>query len=53
MLKEIQELYNVKCDKYQRAGVAVSDELADVLLKEAMNEVIFADYINNGRNIKQ
>ena len=52
MINDIYNLYAEKCNKYAKKGVEVSDELADVLIREAMDEVMFADYINNGRNIK-
>lgn len=52
MLNEIYSLYEEKCNKYNKQGIEVSDELGDVLLREAIDEVIFADYINNGRMIR-
>ena len=43
---EIERLYHIKLSKYIKKGIEVTDELDDVLYKEAVKEVFAITYIN-------
>lgn len=46
----VERLYNIKCSKYKTEQL--DDELCDILLKEAMKEVIYSSIYNGGRKIR-
>lgn len=55
---KIERLYNIKLSKYTGNGIEVSDELDDVLYREAIQETLTRCYINekgriNGSKVRQ
>lgn len=43
---KVDFLYNIKRSHYITQGIEITDELDDVLLEEAINEVVARCYIN-------
>lgn len=57
-LEKIERLYNIKLRRYIKNGVEISDELDDVLYREAINEVMLMSYVNergklNGNKVRR
>lgn len=55
---KIERLYNIKLSKYTGNGIEVSDELDDVLYREAIQETLTRCYINekgwiNGNKVRR
>lgn len=55
---KIERLYNIKLSKYTGNGIEVSDELDDVLYREAIQETLTRRYINekgriNGSKVRR
>ena len=47
----VESLYNLKRSKYSSEDL--TDELDEVLFKEALNEVIYSSIYNGGRKIRR
>lgn len=50
-MNEVKELHSIKRKKYLDRGFEIPKELDVELYLEAMNEIIFAHYVNNGKRL--